>query len=602
MISLYRRAEMLRKESRLLRLIRREEAPSKEDFDIPTREGEEILDHLDDVVTRKKITFNKSTFSFQSQKNDLLFPILVNLIALVLVILGIFIFAHFSEAQEKSIVSDSSVLLSTEGRLIEKLKKESEEQLQQKDTEISETMDKLEQIRVDRNRLQLEMDNKIQLRENKLRAELDQILSSERQKMETKGLSSADIEQQLLQMEMDRNRENEEQSAAFLDEIREERELKEAALIKMKVDYENLLQEKQSQQLALQKELQSQSQIQESEAARSIISENLNTLGKQQQDEQLVLIQIRTFYEQVKTDLDNADYDTARIQLTTLKKYISQESIAALPMMENRRTIEIFIIDSISRLIDKERTGSVYDSAMLTDDAVRLTQISGLVEEADKLFLNEEVEEASSLYLEAFNHIPVLRSSYDKLKSINDQLFKNDAERLTQQLRITERDLLNARDDLDTYENRINRLDKIAEEYRISTIKRQILSEKISSVRELSDVGFSNPNAGNSQEELLTLLQAKLLMKQILNSESVKSEYPELYEQVEGYFTAFGEEKKKEGEYSTIQDITAFFNILSNSETALNTEQLLNFRNTNIEKAQYSEFLEELKSLIESTG
>jgi hypothetical protein len=599
MISLYRRAETLRKEARLLRLIRHEETPDKEDFDIPTREGEEILDHLDDVVTRKKITVNKSTFSFHSQKNDVLFPVLVNIAALILVISGIFIFAQFSEAREQSIISDSGVLLSTEGRLIEKLKKESEEQLLLKDTEISETMEKLEQIRVERNLLQLEMDNKIQLRENKLRAELDQILSAERQKMEARGLSSTDIEQQLLLMETNRNRENDEQLTAFIRESREEMDQKEAALIKIKVEYENLLQEKQSQQLALKNELKAR---EESEAARSSISENLKSMRKQQQDEQLVLAQIRTFYEQVKTDLDNADYDTALSQLATLKEYISQESIAALPMMENRRTMEIFIIDSISRLIDKERTGSEPDTAMLTDDAVRLTQISGLVEEADKLFLNGDAEAASLLYLEAFNRIPVLRSSYDKLKSMNGQLSKDDAERLTQRLLITESDLLNAREDIESYENRINRLYEIAEEHRISTIKRQTLSEKISSARVLSDESLSDPNAGNSQEELLTLLQAKLLMKQILNSESVKSEYPELYEQVEEYFTAFGEEKKKEGKYSTIQDITAFFNILSNSETDPNTEQPLNVGNTDIEKTLYSEFLEELKSLIESAG
>jgi hypothetical protein len=400
-------------------------------------------------------------------------------------------------------------------------------------------------------------------------------------------------------METNRNRENDEQLTAFIRESREEMDQKEAALIKIKVEYENLLQEKQSQQLALKNELKAR---EESEAARSSISENLKSMRKQQQDEQLVLAQIRTFYEQVKTDLDNADYDTALSQLATLKEYISQESIAALPMMENRRTMEIFIIDSISRLIDKERTGSEPDTAMLTDDAVRLTQISGLVEEADKLFLNGDAEAASLLYLEAFNRIPVLRSSYDKLKSMNGQLSKDDAERLTQRLLITESDLLNAREDIESYENRINRLYEIAEEHRISTIKRQTLSEKISSARVLSDESLSDPNAGNSQEELLTLLQAKLLMKQILNSESVKSEYPELYEQVEEYFTAFGEEKKKEGKYSTIQDITAFFNILSNSETDPNTEQPLNVGNTDIEKTLYSEFLEELKSLIESAG
>jgi len=93
MEGLYKKAQTLRREQRLLRLIRREEPPEEGEFDISTSEGVEILDHLDDVVSRNRLNVQTRTFSFTPQKSGIFFPVAVNIIALAAVLTGILLFA-----------------------------------------------------------------------------------------------------------------------------------------------------------------------------------------------------------------------------------------------------------------------------------------------------------------------------------------------------------------------------------------------------------------------------------------------------------------------------------------------------------------------------
>ena len=607
MISLYQRAESFRKDARLLRLIRREEIPNERDFEISSREGMEIIDHLDDVVSRKKINVNNNTFTFHPAKRDFLFPALVNILVLVAVCSGIFLFAYFSKAREQSIISGSGVLISTEGKLLEKLKQESEEQLSKKDTEIAETRKKLEEINEERDNLQAEMEQKILSRENELREVLNLELAVERQKLQEKGLSSEAVEQQLRQLEIDNNRKYEQQLAVFIMEAEGDMQQQENILLEIRTEYENLLEDKQSEQLAMQNELKAreeelleQLRIQnaDSDAERSSISENLDQLRKQRQDEQLVFDQIQSFYEQINMDLKITDYNSALIKLEALKQYISEDAIASLPLMSGRRSVELFIIDSITKLIEKELSGDNADTALLIDNATRLAEVSKIVNEADSLYNKGDLDGAALLYLKAFDNIPVLRQSYDKLKIISDRPFLQEQQNLAGQIRAIEGELLTAHQQIKDFRTRLN---LSAEELQLSALRRQTLIEQLTAAQKPLDDGFA-VNITDSSQEFLALLQAKLLMKQILNSESIKNEYPDLYESVDKYFAAFGAEQRKEGEYQAMRDIIAFINILSSPETDPAAVLALRDVTSELKIDLYRELLEKLKRLIESSG
>jgi len=58
-----------------------------------------------------------------------------------------------------------------------------------------------------------------------------------------------------------------------------------------------------------------------------------------------------------------------------------------------------------------------------------------------------------------------------------------------------------------------------------------------------------------SQEQIVDLLETKTLLKQVLSSEPLKSQYPQLLDQVELYFDALGDTKKEEGRKTVLNEL-----------------------------------------------
>ena len=61
----------------------------------------------------------------------------------------------------------------------------------------------------------------------------------------------------------------------------------------------------------------------------------------------------------------------------------------------------------------------------------------------------------------------------------------------------------------------------------------------------------------DSPQSLSTLLQAKILVRQILDTEPVRSRYPELTATMERYFTALAAQKEIDGRRAALQELDA---------------------------------------------
>jgi hypothetical protein len=60
-----------------------------------------------------------------------------------------------------------------------------------------------------------------------------------------------------------------------------------------------------------------------------------------------------------------------------------------------------------------------------------------------------------------------------------------------------------------------------------------------------------------SPQSLSTLLQAKILVRQILDTEPVRSRYPELNATMERYFAALAAQKETDGRRAALQELDA---------------------------------------------
>ena len=611
MISLYRKAETLRREDKLLRLIRHDIAPSRDDFDIPVREEEDILDHLDDLVIKKKISVTDSTFSFKSQKKDMVFPVMVNTIILGVVVLGILAFTYFSGAAEDNIISGSGELLSTEGRLIAKLRQDTEAQLKQKDIEITETRERLDQINTEYSRLQEDMEDRIRSRENELNEELSRKLAEERLKLQQEGLPAAEIDRRLRQLEADKDQEFRQQMDSFILKAETELKEKEDSLSAMQSEYELILLDKQAEQTALKEEMERRqseiaeqlgSRLREAETAESEISEKLSSLTARQQEQQLVLDQIDGFYRQIRAELAKPDYEAALKKLDALESYITGGPASAVTAVAERSPVELFKIESIRKLIEREAAQLNSEAEPPPPEVLALERVSSMVDEADALFEEGRTEDAAGLYLRAFGEIPELSRSHEKLMELSAVAAGKDRKALEDSLRRIRNQLADAESRLKVAENQLadtgKRLAESEAGVSVTSAYAANLTRRIDAARQA--IAGSSPGSGTeySQDEMLELLQSKILMKQILNSEEVKADHPGLYEDLENYFTAYGDLKLEEGRTDAINALITVIGAIGDSEPDM--DELISERIPvgEREKALYLSLLGELREMI----
>jgi hypothetical protein len=202
------------------------------------------------------------------------------------------------------------------------------------------------------------------------------------------------------------------------------------------------------------------------------------------------------------------------------------------------------------------------------------------------------LEDAQNFYLKAIAQIPVLESGYGKLKDIENLSIEEEKAALSRLLEEGNRSyrkedyagtvrrytealtyLEKGTYDVDTMINQIMdagyKIGSAGEEkYKVSQEELNLLSrtrqlevERNSLLQQLTDIEkqYESASAGDSgassQETLVALLNTKLLIKQILASDSIRSEHPGLYKEMDRVFEAYGEEKKKEGRDAALKDL-----------------------------------------------
>ncbi|TFG58080.1 MAG: hypothetical protein E4H36_15690, partial [Spirochaetales bacterium] len=440
MEGLFKKALILRRQKQLLSVIKSRGTSSIEGLNLPEGEGRKILAEIDRAVSGKKLLINDKTFSFTSKKKSFGLPLIINASAVLVIAAGVFIFSQFFRLREESIFTGSKSNVSTEGMLIEKLKEESQAKIAGKEAEIAATRVKLADIAAEKNQLERDIDRRISDREEELRRSIEEEMVSERVRLAGEGRTQEDIDKLLREMENARAAESARQLEEFRQQVLRELEEKTNAIALLTAEYEQVLSRQENEQQQIESafqdreaELTEELRTQEASLRQetSVYAENLTRIEKQQENRQLVLDQIRSSYEKTNGYLKDLDYAKALTQLSSLENYLRQRGIASLPYMQDRLQVEFFIIDSLRKLITGEADRSGEKTASLVQTASDMTAVSGMVEEADSLFENGEMEKATELYLAALNEIPDLKKSYARLQEIEEISFQQRRETLS---------------------------------------------------------------------------------------------------------------------------------------------------------------------------
>jgi len=398
-----------------------EEFALDESSGISKEDQQEILEEIEKVSQESRISVTPETMAVKAMKKGFLFPLLVNILFVVLLAGGGFTLYYLFQRGETVLMEEGSAIASAGGKLIEELKKESEAALQAKNREINQIQAQLQDIDKQREALQSNMDERVASREAELRSALEAELAAERDRLRQQGISETDITSRLQTLESEKTAEFQTELETFRQQAEEERRRQEENLRILRQEYQQNLAQAEADRRqvreeaeAREAELRSQldAQAQQLEQATLEARAELNKLAAQQEKQTLAAGQLTGFYSQVKKDLQEGDYDGALEGLEAIKEYLDDPSVATLPNILQRREIELFVVDSISSLVEGQMQKTEVDATSLIASADLLNAMKNRVVEGDTLFRQGDIAGAEAKYREALDLIPEIKKAH----------------------------------------------------------------------------------------------------------------------------------------------------------------------------------------------
>ena len=399
----------------------REEFAFDPDSGITREEQKEIRQEIEKVASSSRMKVSPEMFVVKAAKQGILFPVLVNVAAIVALAAGLAVLYFLFQRGESQAARQDTTAITAEGKLLEEVKKESEARLQEKNNQIDQIQGKLSEIDKQRQDLQANMDAKVQARETQLRAALNAELDAERAKLQKQGLSDQDIQKRLSDLEAQKNSAFNAQLAAFRTQADADRKKSEAALQDLKSQFNaDLAKANADRQQVVsashQREADLQAQLaqktNELQNAQAQTQAQLTALTSQKQQEDLVSQQLVGLYSVAQADIAAKNYSKALASLQAISSYVNSSDVATLPGIARRRPVDQFIVESLTSLVQGEMDKGKVDTASLVDAANRITGIRTLVSSADGLLRAGRVSDAEQAYGQALAAIPEIAKSY----------------------------------------------------------------------------------------------------------------------------------------------------------------------------------------------
>ena len=399
----------------------REEFAFDPDSGISREEQKEIRREIEKVASSSRMAVSPEMFAVKAAKRGVLFPVIVNVVFVLVLAAGLGVLYFLFQRGETQAARQDTATITAEGKLLEQVKKESEARLQEKNSQINQIQGRLAEIDRQRQDLQTTMDAKVQAREAQLKAAMAAELDAERTRLQKQGLSDQAIQKRLADLETQQNTAFNSQLAEFRGQAEADRKKSEAALEDLRTqfnadleranaDRQQALTEARQREADLQAQLSRQTQ--ELQSAQAQTQQQLAALTSQKQQEDLVSQQLVGLYSVVQSDIAAKDYPKALTSLQAISSYVNSSDVAVLPGIARRRPVDLFIVDSLSSLVQGEMDKGKTDTASLVQTTGMLADVRGYVSAADALLRDGKVAEAEAQYSLALGVIPEISRSY----------------------------------------------------------------------------------------------------------------------------------------------------------------------------------------------
>ena len=588
-------------------------APRSEplESDVSVEERIELLAQIEKVVASARRTVTPKDFAYTPQQSGVLLPLLVNLAALLIIALAAVIISLFFNRQEQTLTGGSGTALAGETAMVSTIRREAENKVRSKDLEIGQIQGALEQTKLELKTLKADADAQVRKKEQELRVSFDAELAAERSRLQSAGASSVSIERQLTVLQGQLQASSDGKLAVFRKQLADDLAQKEAALTAALTGSQKSLAQAQGEKTQLHAQLDAASRAAVSaQGERARLAQELAALSAQGQREQLVLDQISSSYTSAGAAMKAARFDEALGALASLAAYLDQASVATLPAVQRRKTVDLFLIDALGKLVAAQRAAAQQAAAGGASAEVgAVTEEEQAAAPKRKQALAEAVASGDALYT-AGNFQGAIDAYGTGLA-----LLKDDASgmgRLTPRIAnagyrqgmadLTAREDKAARPAMDkadalarrgSYSEAFAAYAAVVRTWPDSSYVARSLTglegsltailkkkdedaarrdqeRKTTAGDKLAAVGAglasaakaADAAASSTQKELISLLDAKVKVKSVLGSDSIRSQYPGLADALDRYIQLFGDEKRAEGRAVALQDIGTVLDFL----------------------------------------
>jgi hypothetical protein len=575
--------------------------------EISVQERIDILAQIEDVVAQSRTPVTPETLAYTPRRSGLLFPLLLNGIAAVVIAAAAVFFPAFFNRQEKTITGVGGSAITGENALVSTVKAEAEASLRTKDQQIGQIQGALEQTTRRIDALKAEADARVLKKEQELRDSYNSQLAEERKKLQAQGGSAASVDSQLASVREQLQKASDAALADFRRQVQAETAQKEAALAAEREGSRKALAQAQAEKAALKAQAETSARTAaaaQGEQAR--LARQVETLSAQNQKEQLVLDQVSASYVQVGAQMNDGRYDDALGSLAALAGYLDQANVAALPAVQRRRAVDIFLIDALSKLAVSMKGGA--QAANVPAASPRQAQaLAAAIAEGDALYAAGNYTRALDTYasgLALLNDVPGMAGVAGRIAEAGHRQGMADlAARADRAARPTleKADVLakkgNWAEAIASYaslvrtwpdstyvprslggiESSLSALLKKkdddaarllearkTETARAEEARRTAAGDKIATVTaSLSTPSrVADASLASAQKELITLLDAKVKVKTVLGSDEVKAKYPDLAKSLDRYLQLYGESEGLEGRIMALQDVSTVLDYL----------------------------------------
>ena len=574
---------------------------------ISAEERQKFTAQIDQVMAENRI----AETSYVPKRRGVLLPLFSNLAILIVLALALFVVSRLLNRQEESLATGGAAVLTAESKLIAALKQESDQELQQKDRTIEETQKRLASISAEKDQLRGQTDQIIQAREQQLRGDFDKQLAAERDRLEKQGLTAAAVDRQMKAFEDAQKKQMDGQLVDARRQAEADLAAKQQTIDSLQTQYQRDLESARQDRLKLQNDLQSRTAQLQSQYAQkekqadtenAKVTQELTRLRAQQDQEKLVLDQLVSGYDRVNVALQSSAYEQALQGLASLRKFLDDDSVASLPTIQRRRGVELFLISSLEQLVKERQTTASTDTAALLEASTLLRSVSDLVSRGDSLYQAGDMAGARQAYESAIGRIPSLSAGYGKLRSIQEAEdgrnaeavaaglrqgnifvqagnFTSAVDRYRQALGILLKDDNLARQLTDSIMNAgyhvlaANDLAAIAQ-LKTAAEQRQQVSVHLQDLRDQykAYVALTPPKSSvsdpTSSQSLATLLQTRILLRQVLDSASIRSQFPDLAAKTDNYLDALSTIGKAAGRKEAFEGLNGLLDSIQSGAKA----------------------------------